>query len=297
MAEIIIIRESDLDNNTIKVVNKKVTVPGAEIAVLDSYDTQDNDTHYVEKKDKYLKHVETGAVWPASIAVMKERAAPRNEELTKDSVVTFRMSAGEIAEISVTPRSAISGQYHPSVRKELGDLAANVGTGTPTGTGIFAQYANAKEANAALANDKLTFTTDEYFANNVDGKPKILATTFTLPYPELPYKEGKADAKLVAQSFDGSAVLQFADSVLSSKQNNIEKTYHYKFVSVTGQEYEGTFKSTGSSVSVKDCEPSLEWYQIARATYSVEPYNVEYFFGNEEVAPAAVTVENLIDHL
>lgn len=297
MAEIIIIRESDLDNNTIKVVNKKVTVPGAEIAVLDSYDLQDNDTHYVEKKDKYLKHVETGAVWPASIAVLKERAAPRNEELTADSVVEFSMSDGETAVISVSPRSAISGKYHLRVQKELGDLAANVGSGTGTPIGIFAQYANAKEANAAFANEKLTFTTNEYFADNVEGKPKILATTFELPYPELPYKEGKADASLVAQRFDGSAALQFADPVLSTKQNNIEKTYHYRFVSVTGQEYEGTFKTTANSVRVKDCEPSLEWYQIASATYSVAPYNVEYFFGNEEVSPDAVTVENLIDHL
>ena len=297
MAEIIIIRESDLDNNTIKVVNKKVTVPGAEIEVLDNYDLRDTDTHYVEKKDKYLKHVETGTVWPASIAVMKERAAPRNEELTTDSVVTFGMSDGEIAVISVSPRSAISGRYHLRVQKELGDLVTTVGTGTPIMTGIFAQYANAKEANSALANEKLTFTTNEYFADNVDGKPKILATTFELPYPELPYKEGKADAQFVTNSGDGSANLQFADPVVSTKQSNIEKTYHYKFVSATGQEYEGTFKGTENHVRVKDCEPSLEWYQITRATYSVELFNVEYFFGNVEVAPAAVTVENLVDHL
>lgn len=287
--EIIIIRKDDLDDKTIKVVDGKVAAPGAEIEVLDNYDLQDTDTHYVEKKDKYLKHVETGAVWPASIATLKERAVPRNEELTADSVVEFSMSAGEIATISVNPRSAISGQHHISVKKEIGDIVS--------GTGIFAQYANAKEANAGLAGEKITFTTSEYYANSVEGKPKILATTFELPYPELPYNEGKADAKLVTQSFDGSATLTFAEPVVSSKQNSIEKTYHYKFVSVTGQEYEGTFKSTVPSVRVKDCEPSLEWYQIARATYSVEPFNVEYFFGNAEVAPAAVTVENLVDHL
>jgi hypothetical protein len=285
----IVITKDDLDEKTIKVKDKKLTVPGAEIEVLDNYDLQDTDTHYVEKKDKYLKHVETGAVWPASIATLKERAAPRNEELTADSVATFGMPDGEIAVISVSPRSAISGQYHLTVKKEIGDIVS--------GTGIFAQYANAKEANAALANEKITFTTNEYYANNVEGKPKILATTFELPYPELPYNEGKADAKLVTQSFDGSARLMFADPVMSSKQSGIEKTYHYKFVSVTGQEYEGTFKSTASSVRVKDCEPSLEWYQIARATYSVEPFRVDYFFGNEEVAPDAVTIENLIDHL
>lgn len=285
----IVITKDDLDEKTIKVKDKKLTVPGAEIEVLDSYDLQVTDTHYVEEKDKYLKHVETGAVWPASIAVLKERAAPRNEELTADSVATFGMPNNKIAIISVSPRSAISGQYHLLVKKEIGD---NV-----SGTGIFAQYANAKEANAALVNEKITFTTNEYFANNVDGKPKILATTFELPYPELPYNEGKADAQLVTQSFDGSASLTFADPVVSSKQSGIEKTYHYKFVDVMGKEYEGTFKSTASIVRVEDCESSLRWYNLARATYSVEPFNVDYFFGNEEVAPAAVTVENLVDHL
>lgn len=285
----IVITKDDLDEKTIKVKDNKLTAPGAEVEVLDSYDLHDTDTHYVEKKDKYLKHVETGAVWPASIAVLKERAAPRNEELTADSVATFGMPDGEIAVISVSPRSSISGQSHPRVAKKIGDIVG--------GTGIFAKYANAKEANAGLAGEKITFTTNEYFANNVEGKPKILATTFELPYPELPYNEGKADAQLVTQSYDGSAKLTFADPVVSTKQRDIEKTYHYKFVSIMGQEYEGTFKSTVSSVRVKDCEPSLEWYQIARATYSVEPFRVDYFFGNEEVAPDAVTVENLIDHL
>ena len=288
MAEIIIIRESDLDNSTIKVVNGKVAAPGAEIEVLDSFEKQDTDTHYYEGSTKFLKHVETGAVWQAEIGKMKERAAPRNEELTPESTAVF-FKGSEDNQWTFNLTSAISGNTIAAEPREAGNYTYN--------TGIFAQYANAKEANAALANEKLTITTNEYFADNVDGKPKILATTLELPYPEIPYKDGKADAKLVAQSFDGSATLQFADSVLAHKQNSIEKTYHYKFVSVTGQEYEGTFKTTYNSVHVKDCEPSLEWYQIARATYSVEPFNVEYFFGNEEVAPDAVTVENLVDHL
>lgn len=284
----IVITKDDLDEKTIKVKDNKLSAPGAEIEVLDNYDLQDTDTHYVEKKDKYLKHVETGAVWPASIATLKERAAPRNEELTADSEVNF-LSSIEDNKWTFNLRSAVSGYTISENHRLAGNYTDR--------TGIFAEYANAKEANTDLATKKLTVTTGEYFANNVEGKPKILATTFELPYPELPYNEGKADAKLVAQSFDGSAALQFTDSVLSSKQSSIEKTYHYKFVDVMGQEYEGTFKSTASSVHVKDCEPSLEWYQIARATYSVEPFRVDYFFGNEEVAPDAVTVENLVDHL
>lgn len=288
MAEIIIIRESDLDAKTVKVVDGKVAAPGAEIEVLDSFEKRDTDTHYYEGSTKFLKHVETGTVWQAEIGKMKKRAAPRNEELTPESTAVF-FKGSEDNQWDFNLTSAISGNTIYTKPQQAGNYTEN--------TGIFAQYANAKEANAALANEKLTFTTNEYFADNVDGKPKILATTLELPYPALPYKEGKADAKLVAQSFDGSVDLQFADSVLSSKQNSVKKTYHYKFVSVTGQEYEGTFKTTANSVSVEKCEPSLEWYQIARATYSVEPFNVEYFFGNEEVAPDAVTVENLVDNL
>lgn len=279
--EIIIIRKDDLDDKTIKVVDGKVAAPGAEIEVLDSYDLQDTDTHYVEKKDKYLKHVETGAVWPASIAVLKERAAPRNEEITPDSKVgRFENLAGDWY-LKYNPVSAISGEFLPYVNNYV-DTSG---------------FANAKEFNEANKDKTYSYTTFEYFADNVEGKPKILATTFELPYPEIPYNEGKADAQLVASSGDGSVTLTLADQVLSTKQRDIEKTYHYKFVSVTGQEYEGTFKSDNNFVSVKDCEPSLEWYQIARATYSVEPFRVEYFSGNVEVAPAAVTVENLVDHL
>lgn len=285
---IIIIHESDLDNNTIKVANKKVTVPGAEIAVLDSYDMQDNDTHYVEKKDKYLKHVETGVVWPASIAVLKERAAPRNEELTADSVVEFNMLGGEIAEISVTPRSAISGQYHIRVKKDIGDIVAN--------TGIFAQYANAKEANAALTNEKLTFTTNEYFANNVEGRPKILATTFELPYPAIPYDESTSTMQLYAESHSGDVYLHGSREELDATEK-VEKTYSYKFRDINGREYEGTKTSTSNRLSSKDFEPSLEWYMIEKAEYSVQPFTLEGFFFNKQVAPSKVEVQNLVDRL
>lgn len=80
MAEIIIIRESDLDNNTIKVVDNKVTAPGAEFKVLDKYPTPvDTDTHYAVSKHQYLQHVETGAIMEATYFEMKERPAPQQE--------------------------------------------------------------------------------------------------------------------------------------------------------------------------------------------------------------------------
>lgn len=291
MAVVIIFRE-DLDNKTVKQVNttdgKKVGAPSAEIEVLDSFNKTSTDTHYYEGEIKYLKHVESGAVWQAEIGKMKERAAPRNEELTADSVVTFHMNGSEVAEISVTPSSAISDQSHLRVKKDIGDIVAN--------TGIFAQYANAKEANAALANEKLTFTTNEYFANNVEGKPKILATTFELPYPAIPYDESTSTMQLYAESYSGDVYLDSSREELTASEK-VEKTYSYKFRDINGHEYEGTKTSTSNRLSVKDFEPSLKWYLIEKAEYSVQPFTIEGFFFNKQVAPSKVEVQNLVDHL
>lgn len=291
MAVVIIFRE-DLDNKTVKQVDttdgKKVGAPSAEIEVLDSFNKTSTDTHYYEGETKYLKHVESGAVWQAEIGKMKERAAPRNEELTADSVVEFSMPDGEIAVISVSPRSAISNQYHSRVKKDIGDIVAN--------TGIFAQYANSKEANAALANEKFTFTTNEYFADNIEGKPKILATTFELPYPAVPYDESTSTMQLYAEPNSGDVYLNSSREELNASEK-VEKTYSYKFRDINGREYEGTKTSTSNRVSAKDFEPTLEWDLIEKAEYSVQPFTIEGFFFNKQVAPSKVEVRNVVDYL
>lgn len=263
-----------------------LAAPGAEIQVLDDFQTVDTDTHYYESSIKFLKHVETGAVWQGTIAVKKERAAPRNEELTADSVVSFSRVGSE-AKVTVRPVSAIDGFVHPTVTNLLGDVAEK--------TGIFAQYANAQEANAALANEKITLTTVEHYALNVDGKPKVLATTFEFPYPELPYEETKSNAYLSTDT--GDVGLRFDDLNEQQASEGVEKTFHYKFVDFSGRTYEGTYKTTNNHASVHDCEPSVTWFNLSSVTYSLEPYSVNTFFGRKEVAPESVTAENLTDHL
>lgn len=290
MAVVIIFRE-DLDNKTVKQVDttdgKKVGAPSAEIEVLDSFNKTSTDTHYYEGKTKYLKHVESGAVWQAEIGKMKERAAPRNEELTPESTVVF-FKRVEDNQWAFSLISAISG-------KPLSVPTQNAGNYTDK-TGIFAQYTNAKEANAALANEKLTITTDEYFADTVEGKPKILATTFELPYPAIPYDENASTMQLYVESHSGNVYLDGSREELDAA-GKVEKTYSYKFRDFNGREYEGTKTSTSNRLSVKDFEPSLEWYMLGKVEYSVQPFTIEDFFFNKQVVPSKVEVRNLVDHL
>ena len=290
MAVVIIFRE-DLDNKTVKQVDttdgKKVGAPSAEIEVLDSFNKTSTDTHYYEGETKYLKHVESGAVWQSEIGKMKERAAPRNEELTPESTAVFFKSV-ENNRWTFSLTSAISGKSFLVPTQNAGNYTDK--------TGIFAQYANAKEANAALANEKLTVTTDEYFADTVEGKPKILATTFELPYPAIPYDEGTSTMQLYAESYSGYVYLDGSREELDAT-GKVEKTYSYKFRDINGREYEGTKTSTSNRLSAKDFEPSLEWYLIEKAEYSVQPFTIEGFFFNKQVVPSKVEVQNLVDHL
>lgn len=118
---VVVIFEDDLDNKTVKQVDttagKKVGAPGAEIEVLDSHNRSDTETHYYVGETKYLKHVETGAVWAAEIGHMKERAAPRNEELTLDSQEGQFIVQSDVVTLNCQPVSAISGNHLSPVVK------------------------------------------------------------------------------------------------------------------------------------------------------------------------------------
>lgn len=288
---VVVIFDTDLDNKTVKQVDttagKKVGAPGAEIEVLDSYTTQDTDTHYYVRENKYLKHVETGAVWSAQIAKLKERGAPLAEQLTPDSSVRF-VPSGEDSLWNFNLTSAVSGYYIPVPTQKAGNIVDK--------TGIFAEYANAKEANADLANKKLTVNTDEYFLQTGDHN-KVLAGTFELPYPEIPYREGKAEAYLTAASFDGHLELVIAENEERQAAQEMDKTYHYKFTDINGKVYEGTKVSKLHTLAVADFDPTLNWYSMESVEYSVEPLHVNGFFFDEEVAPEKATARNLIDHL
>ena len=102
--------------------------------------------------------------------------------------------------------------------------------------------------------------------------------------------------QLYVESYSGGVYLVFSREELTASEK-VEKTYHYKFRDINGREYEGTKKSTSNRLSVKDFEPSLEWYLIEKAEYSVQPFTIEGFFFNKQIAPTKVEVRNLVDRL
>lgn len=282
---VVVIFKDDLDNKTVKQVEtlagNKVGAPGAEIEVLDSINRADTDTHYYSAETKYLKHIETGAVWAAELGSMKERAAPRNEELTLNSQEGQFVIQSDVVTLSYQPVSAISGNRLSPVS----EVVSTVG------------YENAKAFNDAHKTTTYSYTNTEYFADGVEGKPKILATTFELPYPELPYREGKAEAYLTAANYDGHMELVITESEERQAALDMDKTYHYKYTDINGKVYEGTKVSKLHNLTVADFDPTLNWYSIEKAEYSVEPFHVSGFFFDEEISPEKAEARNIIDHL
>ena len=279
MAEIIIIRESDLDNNTIKVVDNKVTAPGAEFKVLDKYPAPvDTDTHYVVSKHQYLQHVETGAIMEATYFEMKERPAPQQERFLDTPVAEVNTAADNFI---IKATSAIDGHQYNEV------------------VGAFnrADYTRAKDFNEKHVGQKLTFTTPERFSTA--GEPgKILPTTVEVDYPQLSYKEGTEKATLNVVNGDPDLTITYYDPAIGNDAYGITKTVHYKLYDYSGKVYEGTKTFTGNSVTGEILAGDIDYVKtnIWKIEYAVDPFHVSSFFGDVTVASQAITQE-IGDHL
>lgn len=279
MAEIIIIRESDLDDKTVKVVDNKVTAPGAEFKVLDKYPTPvDTDTHYAVSKHQYLQHVETGAIMEATYFEMKERPAPQQEYF----LGTPTASADTVNNnFIIEADSAIDGHHYNEV------------------VGAFNRedYTDAKDFNEKHAGQKLTFTTPERFSTA--GEPgKILPTTIEVDYPQLPYKEGTEKATLNVVNGDPDLRITYDDAAIGSDAYGITKTVHYKLYDYSGKVYEGTKTFVGNSVTGETLAADIDYVKtnIWKVEYAVDPFHISSFFGDVTVAPQAITQE-IGDHL
>lgn len=279
MAEIIIIRESDLDNNTIKVVDNKVTAPGAEFEILDKYPTPaDTDTHYVVAGHKYIRHVETGAILEANFVEMKERPAPQQERFVDTPVADVNTLADNFI---IEANSAIDGHHYNEA------------------VGAFnrADYTNAKDFNEKHAGQKLTFTTPERFSGNAEPG-KILPTTIEVDYPQLPYKEGTEKATLTVFTGDPDLRITYDDPAIGNDAYGITKTVHYKLYDYSGKVYEGTKTFVGNSVTGETLAADIDYVRtnIWKVEYAVDPFHTSSFFGDVTVAPQAITQE-IGDHL
>lgn len=277
--EIIIIRKDDLDDKTIKVVDNKVTAPGAAFEVLDKYPTPvETDTHYAITEHKYLRHVETGAIWSAAVIKMKERPAPTQEYFLGTPVAEVNTLADNFV---IKAASAIDGYKYNEV----------------VGSFNRAEYTSAKDFNEKHVGQKLTFTTPERFSGNAEPG-KILPTTVEVDYPQLPYKEGTAKATLKLPNVDPDLTITYDDAGIGSDAEGVTKTIHYKLYGYSGKVYEGTKTFTGNSVTGETLADDIDYVKsnIWKVEYSIDPFHVTSFFGDVTVEPQALTYETG-DHL
>ena len=276
---IIIIRESDLDDKTVKVVDGKVTAPGAEFEVLEKYPTPvGTDTHYAVSKHQYLRHIETGAIMEATYIEMKERPAPQQEYF----LGTPTASADTVNNnFIIEAYSAIDGHHYNEA------------------VGAFnrADYTSAKDFNEKHTGQKLTFTTPERFSGNAEPG-KILPTTIEVDYPQLPYKEGTEKATLTVFTGDPDLRITYDDPAIGNDAYGITKTVHYKLYDYSGKVYEGTKTITGNGVSGETLAADIDYVRtnIWKVEYAVDPFHISSFFGDVTVAPQAITQE-IGDHL
>lgn len=276
---ITIIRESDLDDKTVKVVDGKVSAPGAEIEVLDSYpNIQETDTHYAVTEHKYLRHVETGAFWEVSVVKLKERPAPQQERFLDTPVAEVNTVADNFI---IKATSAIDRHTYNEV------------------VGAFnrADYTSSKDFNEKHAGQKLTFTTPERFDTGAEPG-KILPTTVEVDYPQLPYKEGTEKATLNVVNGDPNLHITYDDPVIGNDTYGITKTVHYKLYDYSGKVFEGTKTFTGNSVTGETLAGDIDYVKtnIWKVEYAVDPFHVSSFFGDVTVASQAITQE-ISDHL
>lgn len=270
---IIIIRESDLDAKTVKVVDGKVTAPGAEIEVLDKFPSvSGTDTHYPVVQQKYLRHVETGAVWEATVFKMKERPAPQQERFSGTPVVEVNTLADNFV---IKATSAIDGYRYDEV----------------VGTFNRADYTNAKDFNEKHAGQKLTFTTLERFSTGAEPG-KVLPTTVEVDYPQLPYKEGTENATINV-SYGYPDLRLTYDAAIGTSAESVTKTVHYKLYDYSGKVYEGTKTFTGNSVTGETLADDIDYVKtnIWKVEYAVDPFHITGFFGDVTVVPQAITYE------
>lgn len=295
-----VVFDTDLDETTIRVDdNKVVVVPDDEVEALKSYSAPvEDDTHYVATKERWFRHIKTGAVWKAFNHVSETRSAPVSESFVSgpafDAKFTTVDSNNDNLELTLTDAEITS-----AVDNKVGK-PSEFFTSVPVEHFSKSSFENAKAFNEAHADSKYQVTTKKRYVESA-GHPIVQETTLELPYPKLPYAEQNVTtipnyaAHQIFLGFDQTDVSSENFSVYTQYFNDLQYSgrlqvqAHYK-LTVSGKVIEGdhTFYSTvADRQEVPDYADNIGNIDSQEWTFS--PITVQGFYGKFVVTPGVFT--------
>lgn len=278
---------SDLDERTIRTVQTSegsfVSVPFAEIEVLDSFPTE-TDTHYMVREPKYLKHIATSSVWQADVITLHTRSEAVSEDLG-----TLNLTYNQYGKyLTLSSDTNLSSKIDGSV------------SGVNTVIDL-SSFGSTKEVNdATAAGNTYKFSTAKRYAAS-EGHPVVKETEFSVAYPELPYRDGELKLRLGISSLDGNfsfeiqeaGLPEFVNRALTSDAfRNTQVEVEYTIDKGDGNPVTGTATTTAYQTGKNflreighEQSGAVQW----TVTYKVKPFNFTWFEGNVTITSDAAT--------
>lgn len=280
----------NIDNATVVVKdNGKLAVPGAEMEVIDIYSPpQSTDTHFVTTETKWLRHVQTGAVWQAEISTVHERGAARDEELTSALVPTVSVSESTDTALAFHAYNAISAVDGATVQFKQDPLLIDR-----------TAYATAEEFNNAHL--KGEFTSTKRFSTAGD-QALINETNFEAALPTLPFGDKTVTLGLHEESYHSLRVNYSEGFIDPAVQAAVQKlretpvTLTYEITNYDGIKRNGTYTTErGVDIDRDIVAGSLSTAQ--KEVWTAAPVTIDTFFGRVTINFTEFVAEQLTDHL
>lgn len=296
-----VVFDTDLDETTIRVDdNKVVVVPDEEIEALESYSAPvEDDTHYVATKERWFRHVETGAVWKAFNHVSETRSAPVSESFVSGPAFDAKFTTVNVNDDNLELTLA-DAEITSAIDNKVGK-PSEFFTNVPVEHFSKSGFENAKAFNEAHADSKYRVTTKKRYAEST-GHPIVQETTLELPYPKLPYAEQNVTttpnygAHQIFLGFDQTDVSSENLSVYTQYFNDLQYSgrlqiqAHYKLTLEDNRVIEGdhTFYSTvADRQEVPDYMDNIGNINSQEWTFS--PITVQGFYGKFVVTAGVFT--------
>lgn len=296
-----VVFDTDLDETTIRVDdNKVVVVPDDEVEALESYSAPvEDDTHYVATKERWFRHVETGAVWKAFNHVSETRSAPVSESFVSGPAFDAKFTTVNVNDDNLELTLA-DAEITSAIDNKVGK-PSEFFTNAPVEHFSKSGFENAKAFNEAHADSKYRVTTKKRYAEST-GHPIVQETALELPYPKLPYAEQNVTTTpsygvhQIFLGFDQTDVSSENLSVYTQYFNDLQYSgrlqiqAHYKLTLEGNRVIEGdhTFYSTvADRQEVPDYMDNIGNINSQEWTFS--PITVQGFYGKFVVTAGVFT--------